>query len=360
MTRPRVAVTLEQCWHRVPGGTAVSAMKSAEAVEAVGEVHQIGLSAHHRNRPDAPWVPPIHVEQLRVPRRLMYECWAGFRWPSVDDATGPVDVIHATGIAVPPRTAPLVVTVHDLAFLRWPEMFTRNGVRFFRRNLEVAKREADIVLCPSDATARDAENAGLSPDRVRVIPWGVDQARASDGDVERVRRRYGLPDRYMLWVGTIEPRKGVPALVDAFRQLGDPDLGLVLAGPSGWHESLPPARPDEPIAAIGFVPPDDLPALYAGAAVFCFPSRLEGFGLPVLEAMAQGTPVVTTAGTATEEVLGDGGLAVAPEPTSLSTALAKVLADEDEFGMKARKRAAAYTWLQVGESLTTLYQELAK
>ena len=337
----------------------MSAMKSAKAVDAIDGVDQIGLTAHHRHPPEPTWVPPIPVSQLRVPRRLMYECWAGYRWPSVEDATGPVDVIHATGIAVPPRTVPLVVTVHDLAFLRWPAMFTRNGVRFFRRNLEVTRREADIVLCPSEVTASDAEDAGLSSERIRVIPWGVDQERATDEDIERVRRRYDLPDRYVLWVGTIEPRKGVPTLVDAFRRLGDPDLGLVLAGPSGWHESLPSVAPEEAISAIGFVPSDDLPALYAGAAVFCFPSRLEGFGLPVLEAMSQGTPVVTTAGTATEEVLGDGGLAVAPEPDVLSSALAEVLSGEDGFGAAARARAAAYTWEKVGESLTALYRELA-
>ncbi len=188
MPRPRVAVTLEQCWHRVPGGTAVSAIRSAEAVQQIGAVDQIGVSAYHRAPPQPPWRPPIVVEQFRLPRRLVYEAWGSRGWPSVDDATGPVDVIHATGVAVPPHTAPTVVTLHDLAFLRWPELFTRNGVRFFNRNLEITRRRADIVMCPSEATARDAQEAGMARDRIRVVPWGVDQVPASEIDIERVRR----------------------------------------------------------------------------------------------------------------------------------------------------------------------------
>ena len=364
MDRPRVAVTFEQCWHAVPGGTAVAALASAGAVAALGEVGQVGVAAWHRRPPLVPWVPPVPVKHLRLPRAVLYESWHALRRPPVERSVGHVDVIHATGMAIPPRTAPLLVTLHDLAFLRWPEFSTRRGTRFFRRSLELTRRDADLVVCPSEATRRAAEDAGLEPERLRVVPWGVTQTRATQLDVERVRRARELPDQYVLWVGTIEPRKNLAALVEAFGRVGRPDLHLVLAGPDGWHDSLPPLSGlGDRVRTLGFVPPGDLPGLYAGARVFCYPSLAEGFGLPVLEAMAQGTPVVTSAGTATEEVLGGGGLAVDPRSVSeLSAALAVVLEDSwatDEFGVQARRRAEEYTWERTARALTDLYKDLA-
>jgi glycosyltransferase involved in cell wall biosynthesis len=362
----RVAVTVEQCWHRVPGGTASSALGSLRALQAHTDLDLVGLSARHRTPAPPPWRPPVPVRALPLPRLALYEAWHRLRWPPVERATGPVDVIHATGMAVPPRSAPLVVTVHDLAFLDEPDLFTSRGVRFFHRCIELARRDADLVVCPSQATIDRCIAEGFEPQRLRLVPWGIDIDPAPAEAVAAARRRFGVERPYILWNGTIEPRKNVPVLVDAFGRLGRDDLDLVLAGPEGWNDEL-----DRIAAGIdgtrihrtGFVAADELRALHAGAEVFAFPSRVEGFGLPVLEAMSQGTPVVTSSGTATAEVVGDSeaGLLVPPgDPAALAEALAAVVDDPDERARRAkaaRARAGELSWARTAEALAAAYEE---
>lgn len=359
----RVAVTLEQCWHRVPGGVARAAVEHTSAVAAADlGVEQIGVTAYHRAPPEGPWVPSIPVRALPLGRRLLYESWHALRWPAVERVTGPVDVTHATGLVIPPTAAPLVVTVHDLAWEHWPGFFTRHGVRFFRRSVQLTRERASVIVCPSEATAVDAVNAGMDPARVRIVPWGVDQTRAAPESVTEVRSRHRVDRPYVLWVGTLEPRKNVHAVVDGFRRLARTDLDLVLVGPVGWKEELPPAAAElgDRLHVVGFVPDADLRALYAGASAFCYPSLLEGFGFPVLEAMVQGTPVVTSRATATEEVLGDGGVAVDPRSAdALAAGLEAVLADRDTFSAAARRRAARYTWARTAEGLAASYRTAA-
>lgn len=359
----RVAVTLEQCWHEVPGGVARAALESVRAVAGDSTIEQVGVSAWHRRPPADPWKPSIPVEALPLPRRALYESWHRLRWPPVSRAVGRVDVVHATALAVPPSNIPLVVTVHDLAWERWPEFFTRHGVRFFRRSLELTREAGSVIVCPSEATAVDAVNAGLDPARVRIVPWGVDQTPATPDEVRRVIQHHGLSAPYVLWVGTIEPRKNLPMVIEAVRRLGRRDLDLVLVGPRGWLESVPEPPPELAgrVRALGFVDEAELRALYAGAAVFCYPSLLEGFGFPVLEALAQGTPVVTSRDTATAEALGPGGLAVSPKSsTEVAEALEAVLADRDRFAEAGRHHAARYTWSRTAERLAAAYREAAR
>ncbi len=367
MERPgRVAVTLEQCWHAVPGGTARAALESLRALQAHTDLDLVGVSARHGAPPAPAWVPPVPVAALPLPRLALYEAWHRLRWPAVQRATGPVDVIHATGMAVPPPSAPLVVTVHDLAFLRHPEQFTRRGVRFFHRALELARRDATLVVCPSQATLDDCAAHGFERRRLRLVPWGIDVVPASPEAVAGVRARFGLAGRYVLWTGTIEPRKNLPTLLDAFARLGRGDVTLVLAGPQGWNEDLGSRldRLGARVRAVGFVDPDALQALYAGADVFCFPSFEEGFGLPVLEAMAQGTAVVTSSGTATAEVVGPAGVVVEPGDTdALAGALARLLddgAERDRLGRQGRQRAVErFSWASTAAGLAAAYREAA-
>jgi glycosyltransferase involved in cell wall biosynthesis len=308
-------------------------------------------------------VPTIPVRALPLGRRVLYESWHAVRWPAVERATGPVDVTHATGLAIPATNAPLVVTLHDLAWERWPEFFTRHGVRFFRRSVHLTREQASVVVCPSEATAVDAVDAGLDPARVRIVPWGVDQTTAAPEAVTDVRARHHLARPYVLWVGTLEPRKNVHAVVEGFQRLARTDLDLVLVGPEGWKQELPAAAAGlgDRLHVVGFVADADLRALYAGADAFCYPSLLEGFGFPVLEAMVQGTPVVTSRATATEEVLGDGGVAVDPRATdALAEGLEAVLADRERYAVAATRRAARYTWGRTAEGLADAYRVAAR
>ena len=144
-------------------------------------------------------------------------------------ATGDVDVIHATTMAIPPRSAPLVVTIHDLAWLAAPDHVTRQGLRFFRRGFALALKEADLVMCPSQATRAACIRAGFHEFRVRVAPLGMDLPEVTSADVSRVQARHSLHRPYILWTGTIEPRKNLPGLLRAFTSL-DSECNLVLVG----------------------------------------------------------------------------------------------------------------------------------
>lgn len=364
VSRLRVALTLEQCWHRVPGGTGVAGLGMAHGLERDPQVEVIGVAARHRRPPPEAWRPSIKIRHLPLPRLALYESWHRLRRPRVDRATGPVDVVHATTLAIPPRSAPLVVTIHDLAFLNDPSHFTRRGLSFFRRGLELARRDADLVLCPSEATMRDCLRNGFSENRVRLVPMGIDMQPASRADVERARERYGLHRPYVMWTGTIEPRKNLPRLLRAF-DLIDVDHDLVLVGPRGWNEDLEALLEGtkEHVKTLGFVPHEDLAPLYAGADVFCFPSLFEGFGLPVLEAMSQGTPVVTSRGTSTEELGRDAAILV--DPTSdeeIAEGILQVLKDEvtqAQLAEAGRRRAARYSWTATAHLLVQRYREVA-
>lgn len=357
-------MTLEQCWHRVPGGTAVAALGSARALAGRDDVRVVGVAAAHRGPAPAAWAPEVAVHHLRLPRPALYESWHRLRRPAVQNATGPVDVIHATTMAIPPRSAPLVVTVHDLAFLHHPAHFTRRGLSFFRRGLELARSEADLVLCPSNATLQDCTRHGFHAERLRLVPLAVDSTVTSESDVDRIRRRYGLQQPYVLWTGTIEPRKNIGTVVAAWRSV-QTRCDLVLVGPGGWNEDLDAIMDTERarVHVLGFVPHADIAPIYAGARVLCWPSLLEGFGFPVLEAMAQGTPVVTSHGTSTEEIAGDAALLVDPlDERQVADALERVLGDEalaSELGAAGKRRAAAYTWQRTAELTAEAYREVA-
>lgn len=366
----RVAVVLEQCWHEVPGGTATAALSTVRALQAHTDHQLVGVAARHGSPPAEPFAPPIPVRHLRLPRPLLYEAWNRLRRPGVESATGEVDLIHATGMAIPRRTAPLVVTINDLAWRHEPDHFTARGRRFFEACLSTTVAEADAVVAPSEATALDLRSAGVDPARLHVVPYGHRAGIASEEDVRRVRSDRALPDRYVLWVGTIEPRKNLSVVIAAWRRarLGDAGLGLVLVGPKGWEEDLDArlGSDREGVRVLGFVPDDELDALYRGAAVLCYPSLREGFGLPVLEAMAQATPVVTSTGTSTAEVLGpDGGAGRAVDPLDVDAVAGAIVelaepARRREASRAALDRSAEFSWERTASAISDIYHSVVE
>ncbi len=356
-------MTLEQCWHRVPGGTAVAGIEMARSLAEAEGIDIIGVAAAHTSPAPDPWTPPIEVRHLSLGRRALYESWHRLRVPKIERATGPVDVIHATTMAIPPRSVPLVVTVHDLAFIHYPDHFTRHGIRFFNRGLELARREADIVVCPSRSTIADCEEAGFETGKLRLVPMGVRPRRVAKPEVAQVKEKYGIGS-YILWTGTVEPRKNLPSLISAFAEIAeDIEQDLVLVGPAGWHEdiaALVPSDLEKRVRWTGFVPDSDLWALYAGASVFCYPSVLEGFGFPVLEAMAQGTPVVTSRGTSTEDLVGTAGVLVDPsDPSDIAGGIRTALTDAARLRRAGPQRARSFTWEKTAALLADLYREVA-
>ena len=358
--RVRVALTMEQCWHRVPGGTAVSAIGTARALRDRGHVDVIGVAAKHSEGPREGYESPIEVRHMGLPRPLLYESWHRLRRPRIETATGPVDAIHATTIAVPPRSAPLVVTIHDLAFMHDPGHFGKRAAMFMNKGIDVTRSDADLVTTPSEATARDCEAAGISADRIRVVPFGIDVEEAPASAVAEVRRRFGLDKPYLLWTGTIEPRKNLPRLIEAWERC-ERSVDLVLVGPQGWKEDVDEKkRSFGELHVLGFVSRRDRDALYAGAEAFVWPSLLEGFGFPVLEALAQGTVVVTSRGTSTEELAGDEGVLVDPlDVDSIAEGIVRAL-DDDALRQRlvsaGPARAALYTWDRCAAAFEDVYR----
>jgi glycosyltransferase involved in cell wall biosynthesis len=359
----RAAITVEQCWHRVPGGTAIAACRVIEQLRLQEDLHLLGLAAWHRTPPDPTFDPGVPVRHLPIPAPLMYDLWARVQLPRVEWVMPKVDVVHATTVLVPPTRKPLVVTLHDLAFLHDPTMFTTRGAGLFRRSLDLIKRHADVVLCSSQATLDDCLAVGIAPGRLRHVPLGADAVQPVPvAQLAEVRTRLGLMKPYLLFVGTKEPRKNLAGLLKAFAQLEDKDHDLVVVGPTGWGDEMAiPAAIAPRVRAVGFLSADDLAAVYVGAAAFVYPSFREGFGLPVAEAMAHGTPVVTSRGTSTEEVAGGAAVLINPkDPTDIARGITEALANATTLVQLGHARAAQLTWTETARRTRAAYDEVAR
>jgi len=288
------------------------------------------------------------------------------------------EVHHGPHYTMPERSKlPRVVTIHDLTFFDHPEWHERTKAFFFRRAIRVAAGRADALICVSQVTAARLE-AVLSPVApIHVIGHGVDHSRFHPLDPalpgagaadQRVLDRLGVRSPYVAFVGTIEPRKDVGSLIAAFDGLAAsmPELSLVLAGGDGWgvdiERAMSASAHRDRITRLGYVAADDVAPLLRGAQVVAYPSLAEGFGLPALEAMACGTPLMTTAGTAMEEVAAGAALLVAPgDVAALATGIEACVSGGEEIERRRRRGievAAAATWDASAEAHAAVYRGL--
>lgn len=269
-----------------------------------------------------------------------------------------VDLLHGPVNVVPVlATCPLVVTVHDLAYLRMPEVVPARRRQYFQAMTSVATRRADHVIAVSESTKADiVELLGVNPERITVTPLAADERfrPLPDAEVAAFRTGHGLTRPFALYLGNLEPRKNLPTLLRAFDQIAaDVEHDLVIVGGEGWmteefHATLGSLRNRARVRVLGFAPVEDLPSWYNAADLFVFPSLYEGFGLPPLEAMACGTPVVTSNTSSLPEVVGDAALTVAPTDTvALAAAMGRLLGDPElSASLRAAglARAATFTW----------------
>jgi glycosyltransferase involved in cell wall biosynthesis len=314
---------------------------------------------------------PQGAESWRLARQLV---WEQIELPLRALRLG-ADVLHVPGGTPGPFLSPVptVMTVHDLAPTRDPALLPHARSRWYwGRLVPRAARRAAAVLVPSAATGRDVVAlARVRQARVHVARWGVPLALddASAAPASEVRWTYELPESYVLYVGTIDRRKDYPTLLAALERLG-PEIHLVVAGTliagrTDFPERVARLGLGDRVRVLGYVPERDLPGLYRGAAVFVYPSFYEGFGLPVLEAMACGTPVVTYRTTSLPEVAGDAAMLLDPpvDAETLADALDRVIRDvELRRCLVARglARVAGFDWRATAAVTARVYEAVAR
>jgi len=361
-------MTMEAAWHPVPGGTGRVSIELARALSQRADTKVQGVAARHRSQPPSDFRPSIEVKKLLLPRPLLYEAWSRSPFPRLDISGH--DLVHSTTIIPPPATdLPLVVNVHDLAFRRFPDRFPQRARRLFERSWKRVLERADAVLCPSAATSADLLAAGLDTERLHLVPLGHDPQVVTQETALQARQRFGIAGDFILAAGTLEPRKNIPTLIEAFLRIAPhTDAQLVLAGPTGWGltpEALLESVDDSlktRITVTGEITTTELAALYTEATVFCYPSLLEGFGLPVLEAMSYRTPVVTSKGTSTEEVAGDAAVTVNPHSAQeISETLQFLLSDTTaarQIADGGYERSKMFRWDKAATATVEIYRKL--
>ncbi|MET0235533.1 MAG: glycosyltransferase family 1 protein [Kibdelosporangium sp.] len=367
---PELVVLTEQLLAPVPGGTGRYTRELLHAMvrHAPAGWTVVGVTARHRS-PGAAQIPGIDgPRMLPLPRRGLAIAWErGLKlWPGGD-------AVHAPTPLAPPaprRGRSLVVTVHDTVPFTHPETLTQRGAAWHQTMIRRAALHATAIVVPTAAVAAELSQHAPGPARVHVISHGVPAAvtRLPENS-DTIADRLGLPENYVLAVGTVEPRKGLDVLVEAMARPAAPDLPLVIAGPPGWggvdlariaaEAGLSPGR----LHLLGKLSDAELAVVLHRATVLAVPSMAEGFGLPLLEAMAVGVPIVHSDAPALVEVAGGTGvLARRNDPAALANALHSVVAFPEHTATlveAARARAARFTWNRAAASLWKLHVELS-
>jgi glycosyltransferase involved in cell wall biosynthesis len=331
-------------------------------------------------RADLPTAANMRVAQRWLPPDLVRFLWRQDRSDRFKELLlGNVDIVHSTTFCAPRfhrRRRRLVVTIYDLSFVSHPESHMSANVEHCLRGTKLAIDRADALIAISESTRRELiETMGAPPARIVVTPLAADPGlgRVSDpGRLAAARRRYELPERFVLFLGAMEPRKNLLRLIEAFAVLKPAlrrETVLVVAGAQGWLNDSVRDRADrlglaESVRFAGYVAAEDLAALYSLATVFAYPSLWEGFGLPVLEAMACGTPVLTSDVSSLPEVAGDAALLVPPtDVEAIADGLTRLLGDaalRSDLAARGLRRVAAFSWERCARETLAVYTKVAQ
>lgn len=312
------------------------------------------------------------TQNLWTPSHHRFESWA----LSAELAPFKLAVLHSPDFIPPSKPrSPSVITVHDLAFLKYPGLLTRASAHYYGQ-VEDAALRADHIIAVSQSTKRDTvQLLGVPEEKISVIYEAAHPLFTpitAPEPLARVRAKYSLPTNFILFVSTIEPRKNLPTLLRAFKQLRaryKEPLALVIAGNRGWlveevDQVVAELQLGNALCFLGGIPNEELVYLYNAAKLFVMPSIYEGFGLPPLEAMACGTPVIASNVSSLPEVVGDAALLFDPsDPEELCVNMLRVLTDEtlaQEMRVKGLKRAASFSWERAARETMQVYQKIAR
>jgi glycosyltransferase involved in cell wall biosynthesis len=329
----------------------------AGLVEAAGREHEIVAFAPTSPRgrraiPRALEGIPVELRLRVLPYSHAFRmAWSRRGRPPVERFLGPIDVLHFSDWMYPPQAAGVrATTIHDLVPLRFPELVTPRTREMHGEKYANAARTCDLVVANSSRTAADVvELLGIPEERVVVALPGLRAGLEPDGE----RSMVGGP--YVLGLGTLEPRKNLARLVEAWRLLGG-DIRLVLAGGEGWGEV--PDLADARIFTPGYVSDQEVARLYGDAAVFVYPSLFEGFGMPIVEAMACGVPVVASSDPSLDEACGDAAVRADPRDAgAIASAIEEALARRDELVPKGLLHSSRFSWRAAGETILRGYED---
>ncbi len=319
-----------------------------------------------------PSIPHADLHPVRwVPGRIIQQAWKYTPIPRYECIFGKADLFHFPNFIAPPvRHGKKIVSIHDLSFIRFPHFADVRNMRYLNRRIRDTTARVDAVITISHFSAHEIETYLQVPlEKIYPIHLGISPAfRAPpDADIAHFRQQATLQRPYLLSVGTLEPRKNIPFLIELYENMPDYDGDLVLVGGEGWHvgpilERIARSPRAASIRCLGFVEDQNLPALYAGADAFLLASFYEGFGFPPLEAMACSTPVFSSTGGSLAEVLGDGAVlfdhyhAKTWAKTILST-LSNREACAD-LAIRGQQVAASYTWEKTAAETLAIYQKV--
>ncbi|HJP65763.1 MAG TPA: glycosyltransferase family 1 protein [Actinomycetota bacterium] len=363
---------VDQLFAPAPGGMGTYTRELIPALTRADPSLEVTLfHSRFEHSVEEPWMATHRVETLEHDIRRLYPGWAAAGRPRLPAPLASTDLLHSPIPAAVPPKGPgqrLVVTVHDLAFLVLPNAYPTAWRLMYRAALRRAVRTADALIAPSRHTAEDLiRRTKLRADRVHVVPL-ASSLPESDADPAETLDRLKVKPPYVLFVGTLEPRKNLVRLIRAYRRLaaqGAPHR-LVLAGPIGWQRQalLREAMLEGPgeVVLVGQVLPLELDALYRAADAFVYPSLYEGFGLPVIEAMSRGVPSVVSASSSLPEVAGEAALPVDPYSVAgMADALERITTDGELAGRlraAALTRAARFSWDQTARGTLEVYKQV--
>lgn len=371
----RIAIDAHSVGTRL-GGNESYAVNLIEALAQIDDVNEYTLyvtTAEARDRFHQRWpnfkvhTTLPHTPLIRIPLTL-----------SAELRKHPVDVLHVQFTAPPFCPCPAVVSIHDLSFEHLPQTFNRRSRTQLRLTVRHSARRAAMILTLSEHTRRDIiATYKIEEQKVTAIPLAAPAhfgPVVDDKELQRVRHNYGIDGDYVLSVGSIQPRKNLVRLIKAYALLRGDHRGskfpkLVLVGKRAWLydetlRTLEEAGCRDSVVLTGYVPESDLPALYSGALCFIYPSYFEGFGLPPLEAMKCGAPVIVGNATSLPEVVGDAGLKVDPfDVSAIAASMDQLIKDSrlrQELSLKGLKRAGMFDWRETARQTLNVYQQVAR
>ncbi len=361
----RIGIDARMAHYRRDGGIAQYTLRLASALARQLDGDEL-VVLHHRADDPASLVPPgpgVRTRRLLTPAHHRLEQWA----LAAELRFAGLDVLHSPDF-IPPfhRTCPAVITVHDLAFRLYPELLTAESARYYGQ-IDRAVRSAEQIIAVSQATRADMLwLLDVELTKITVIPEAADPGYhpLDEAAIAPVLAKHGLARPFILAVGTIEPRKNLPLLLSAFAALGDAGATLAIAGRRGWLADDVFAQA-EPLGArvrfLGPVPANELAALYNAAHAFAMPSLYEGFGLPVVEAMACGAPVIISDVSSLPEIAGDAGLALPPDDEYAWRDALRQALDDDAWRATMRERSLArapqFAWDRAARETLAVYRK---